>query len=134
MAHTAEDLTSLILKRDYNYTRTVLHSDVKHGFIIKFRDKPDLNIKDLEQKVKEYIKKDISISPAGEDTISIGDEQIYCTGTRTHVKSTGDIKNFKLLKELRFDPIKKEYWLVGIVGRKEISGYEQISQHFEKRH
>jgi hypothetical protein len=132
MAHSAEDITSLILKRDYNYTRSVLHSDVKHGFIIKFPEKPAINITELEKKVKGYIAKDLSISIAGEDLIGIGDEHIYCTGTRTHVKSTAEIKNFRLLKELTYDPISKDYMLVGTVGKKESVGYEDISEDLEK--
>lgn len=132
MAHSAEDITSLILKRDYNYTRSVLHSDVKHGFIIKFTEKPTIDIRELEAKVKNYIAQDLPISVSGEDTITIGEEGIYCTGTRTHVKSSGMIKNFRLLRDLKYDPISKEYMLVGVVGAKEYAGYEEISEDLQK--
>jgi len=47
---------------------------------------------------------------------------LACTGTRTHVKTSGQIENFRLLKDLKYDPLSKEYLLVGIVGEKEAAG------------
>jgi len=131
MAHSAEDLTSYVLARDYHYTPPVLHSDVKHGFVISFPEKPSIPIPELEERVKELIQKDLPISIAGEDRIRFGTDEIYCTGTRTHVKSTGQIENFRLLKSYKYDPLHKEYLLVGIVGRKEIVGFEEINELLE---
>ena len=101
MAHSAEDITSYVLERDYNYRIPVHHSDVKHGFVISFQQLPGIDLEELEAKVKEIIAADVPISPAGEDRISIGTHQIPCTGTRTHVKHSGQIENFRLLKEFR---------------------------------
>ncbi len=138
MAHSAEDITSYVLERDYKYTPPVLHSDVKHGFVISFPERPDIPIADIESKVKEIISRDLPITIAGEDRIKIGDHEIYCTGTRTHVKSAGKIENFRLLKDYKFDPITKDCLLVGIVGRKEVAGFEDINELLEpdeaKRH
>lgn len=131
MAHSAEDITSFVLSRDYQYTPPVLHSDVKHGFVISFPEKPGIPIPELESKVKELIARDVPITMAGEDRIKIGDHEIYCTGTRTHVKSSGKIENFRLLKEYKYDPITQDYLLVGIVGRKEIVGFEDINELLE---
>ena len=131
MAHSAEDLTSYVLARDYHYTPPILHSDVKHGFVISFPEKPRISIPELEVRVKDIILQDIPISIAGEDRIRFGEDEIYCTGTRTHVKSTGQIENFRLLKEYRYVPITREYLLVGIVGRKEIVGFEEINELLE---
>ena len=36
MAHSAEDITSYVLERDWSYRIPVHHSDVKHGFVISF--------------------------------------------------------------------------------------------------
>ena len=127
MAHSAEDITSLILQRDYGYTATELHSDIKHGFVIGFRDKPQIDILELEKKVNEVIARDVKIRQKDESHIVIGDEVIYCTGVRTHVKSSGEIQNFRLLPEYRYDPLSKEYLLIGIVGYKEIAGFEEIA-------
>ena len=127
MAHTAEDLTGLVLQRDYNYRIPVHHSDVKHGFVISFQEKPPIDLARLEKGVLELIAADLPVEIAGEDRISVGEHPIPCTGTRTHVKRTGQIERFRLLKEFRYHPITREHMLVGIVGSAEPAGYEEIS-------
>lgn len=131
MAHSAEDITSYILAKDYNYTRRVLHSDVKHGFVIKFTEKPDINIHDIEEKVRAVIEGNVPIGIAGKDKISIGEWHMYCTGARTHVKASGQIENFRLWQDYVYDPIWKEYMLVGMVGPKKGVGVEGISYFSE---
>ena len=128
MAHSAEDITSRLLERDYGYASRLLHSDVKHGFVISFPEKPSIDIAELEGKVQTVIAQNVPVTPAGEDCIRIGDQEIYCTGTRTHVRSTGQIENFRLLKEYLHDPIHREYLLVGMVGRREVAGFEELSE------
>ena len=130
MAHSAEDITSRLLERDHSYSKRMLHSDVRHGFVITFPDKPEVDIEELEEKVKAVIAQDLPVTIAGEDQIRIGDEVIYCTGTRTHVKSTGQIENFRLLKDYKYDPIHKEYLLVGMVGKREVAGFEDLMEVF----
>ncbi len=128
MAHSAEDITGFVLGRDYQYTPPTLHSDVKHGFVIMFAEEPKIPIPELEARVREIIRRDLPISPAGEDRLRLGEDEIYCTGTRIHVKSSGMIENFRLLKDYRYDPISKDYLLVGIVGGKEVAGFEDINE------
>ena len=128
MAHSAEDITSFVLEREYNYRIPVHHSDVKHGFVISFQEKPEIDLDRLEAGVKEIIAKNVPIAPAGENRIAIGEHQIPCTGTRTHVKYSGEIEGFRLLKEFRYHPIFREYMLVAIVGTNEPAGYEEISR------
>lgn len=128
MAHTAEDITGCVLERDYQYRIPVHHSDVKHGFVISFREEPKIDLGNVEDKVKEIITADVPITIAGENRISIGGYQILCTGTRTHVKRSGQVENFRLLKEFRYHPIFREYMLVGTVGSHEPAGYEEISR------
>jgi tRNA A37 threonylcarbamoyladenosine biosynthesis protein TsaE len=127
MAHSAEDITSLVLFKDYNYKRRILHSDVKHGFVINFPDRPDIDINELEAKVNEIIAADIPIHPAGEDRIRIGDEDMYCTGTRTHVSSSGQIEHFALLKDYVYHPITDEYMLVGTVGERKVIDFDELA-------
>lgn len=116
MAHSAEDIANYILLNDYNYKREVLHSDVKHGFVIKFSDKPSFSIPELEAKIKKVIADDLPINFADSSHIYIGDWKIFCTGPRTHMKRTSEIKNFRLVDEIMYDPIWKEHMLVGMVG------------------
>ena len=127
MAHTAEDLTGFVLQRDYNYRIPVHHSDVKHGFVISFQEKPAIDLAHLEARVQELIAADLPVEITGEDRISFGADAIPCTGTRTHVKRTGEIERFHLLKEFHYHPITREHMLVGIVGSAEPAGYEEIS-------
>lgn len=126
MAHSAEDITSYILATEYDYKRRVLHSDVKHGFVIKFPEKPDIDIEQLEAKVKDIIAKNVAIGTSKKDSICIGDWEMYCTGARTHVKTSGEIEDFRLHKEYIYDPIWKEYMLVGMVGQKYRAGIEDL--------
>jgi GTPase SAR1 family protein len=131
MAHSAEDITSFVLERDYNYRFPVQHSDVKHGFVINFQLKPDIDLAELETKVKEIIRQQLPITPAGEDRIAIGDHIFPCTGTRTHVKHAGQIENFRLVKKFQYHPLLKQYMLIGIVGPRARAGYEEITGEVE---
>ncbi len=127
MVHSAEDLTMLVLRRDYDFTPAALHSEVKHGFVICFTEEPQIDIAALEHKVNELIRQDLPIEPARGDSIRIGTELVRCTGTRTHVASTGRITDFRLLHEYRQDPLSREYMLIGMVGRSEVSGFEDLA-------
>ena len=127
MAHSAEDITSLILSKEYGIPIPDLHSDVKHGFVIGFTRPPGIDLRKLEAEVRDFIARALPIAPADEDHIRIGDEVIACTGVRTHVASTGQIESFRLLPELRFNPIDQEHLLVGIVGdQREEAGFDGI--------
>ena len=126
MAHSAEDITSMVLETEYNFENLVNHSDVKHGFVIGFDEKPDIDLKKLEARVQEIIDQDLKITPTHENHIKIGDHEMICSGVRTHVKSSGKIQDFKLKKEFTFDPYTKEYLLIGRVGPKEAAGFENI--------
>ena len=127
MSHTAEDITSHILEIDYDYKKPLLHSDIKHGFVISFPELPDIDIYELEEKVLDYIRQDVPVQQSADNEIAIGEIIMYCTGTRTHVKSTAQIKNFHLRKKYQYDHIHNEYLLVGMVGSKEIVGYEDLA-------
>jgi hypothetical protein len=126
MAHSAEDIVTYILATEYDYRRRVLHSDVKHGFVIKFPEKPDIDIQKLENRVKEIIDAKLAIQTKVKDRICIGEWDMYCTGARTHVKNSGEIENFRFHKEFVYDPIWKEYMLIGMVGKKYLAGIEEM--------
>lgn len=126
MAHSAEDLTSFVLERDYNFHFPVQHSDVKHGFVINFQSDPHIDLVELEAKVKELIRQQLPITPA-EGRISFGEQVFPCTGPRTHVQNTGQIESFRLVKKLQYHPLLKQYMLIGVVGPRELIGYEGIA-------
>lgn len=131
MAHSAEDITAMVLERDYNYRMPIHHSDVKHGFVLNFPTKPEIDLNELEAKVREIVKQDLPIVSEGEEGILVGESAIPCTGPRTHVQRTGQIKNFRLVKKFSYHPISKEYMLIGIVGPREQAGYDQLSRDID---
>lgn len=117
MAHTAEDLTNKVLEEEFGLAHGLDHSDVKHGFVLEFSQKPDIDIGKVERRVKEYIEQRSDICYVDEQHIRIGEAgNFHCTGPRIHVRNTGDIENYRLVKEYKYNPISKVYALVGLVG------------------
>lgn len=129
-AHTAEDLTVLVLE-EYGFLRYVEgHSDVKHGFVIKLKEKPTVDIQEVEAKVREYINSNLEVSYLDHQHIKIGDKTISCTGPRLHVKNTLEIKEFYLLPEYIYSGEEQEYLLVGFVDKRE---YDKIVSNLKER-
>jgi len=128
MAHSAEDLTGFFIERDYGHQMRLTHSDVKHGFVLNFPDQPNFDISELESKVLEVIQADLSLEVHPEGTIAFGENVIHCTGPRTHVKSTGEIENFRLVREFKYNPLTREYLLIGMVGHNETAGFEELTK------
>ncbi len=126
MAHSAEDITLHVLRKDYGITTPDLHSHVRHGFVIGFAEKPNINLTELERKIHRIIKEDLPITSLDGNYIELNGEKIFCTGKRIHVESSKQIDNFRLMKQFRYDPISHEHLLVGIVGREQISGLRTL--------
>lgn len=117
MLHTAEDLTALVIEREYGHRHPIAHGDVRRGFVLSFPDPPGIDIAHVERLVKEYIEKAVPVSYADDSHIRIGDgERFHCTGPRIHVSDAGRIEGFRLLPEIFYDPIAKTHSLVGKVG------------------
>lgn len=117
MAHTAEDLTSIVLE-DMGLTRPEIHSDVKRGFVLEFREEPSvgLALAAVESRVKEFIERDARIAYYDDEHIQV-EELIYpCSGPRIHVRRAGEIKGFRLLPEFKLCPLTHLYLLAGLVG------------------
>lgn len=115
MAHSAEDITSMILE-EMGLERPEVHSDIKHGFVLELPEKPDIDLDIVEQRVRELIHADLPICFSDDEHIRVGEMLYSCTGPRIHIKRTSEIKGFHLLKEFRFDPIQRLYTIAGIVG------------------
>lgn len=115
MAHTAEDICGMFISDEDN--ERCGHADLRHGFAITFPDTPpSFDIAELENQVKSIIAQDLSVTYVDDHHISIGDSVQLCDGPRAHVHRTGQIKNFRLMNHLIYDPFKKSYMLVGCVG------------------
>jgi len=117
MVHTAEDITSMLLAREYNMSNTWKHSDVKRGFVLVFNQKPAFDLGELEQRVCGIIDQHIDVGYYDDSHIKLGDyEPFRCSGSRIHVNNTREIEAFRLLKEFTHDRLNDTYALVGLVG------------------
>ncbi|MCL2362054.1 MAG: alanine-tRNA synthetase second additional domain-containing protein [Defluviitaleaceae bacterium] len=119
MAHTAEDITMLVVMKEYGMPRTWETTDVRKGFVMAFPNPPNVSpaeLAALENRVKEIITANLPVSYLNDEYIKIGEDNIKCAGPRIHVKSTGEVENFRLMKEITHDPMRGEYLLVGLVG------------------
>ncbi|MCL2602591.1 MAG: alanine-tRNA synthetase second additional domain-containing protein [Treponema sp.] len=117
MVHTAEDITSMLLAREYKLSNTWKHSDVKRGFVLVFDEKPELDIVELERKVREIIDRHIDVAYYDESHIKFGEyEPFECSGPRIHVTNSKEIEEFRLLKDFTWDSLNETYALVGLVG------------------
>ncbi|MCX7719691.1 MAG: alanine-tRNA synthetase second additional domain-containing protein [Dictyoglomus thermophilum] len=129
-AHTAEDLTGMVLE-DHGYFRYIEgHSDVRHGFVIRLREKIKIDPSEIEEEVKKYIESGIEVSYVDRQHIKIGDRIISCTGPRLHVKNTKEIREFCLYPDLIFDEEEGDYLLVGFV---DIEEYDKIVNKLKER-
>lgn len=122
MAHTAEDLTGMVLA-EQGIKKPHVHSDIKHGFILEFSEKPDIDLDFLEKRVQNLIDQNISVCYRDDGHIRVGESIVECTGPRIHVRQTGEITNFHLLKEFKWDPIQKLYILAGLVENAEADNW-----------
>jgi len=114
--HTAEDICEHFLSKQGIGSDLYEHADVRHGFILSFLIKPDIDLNQLEEQVNQLIDEDVPVSYADETHILIGDELHRCTGPRMHVRSTGEVEKVTFLKELLQEPITNLHLLVGVVG------------------
>ncbi len=115
MAHTAEDLTSLVIDQQ-GFEQPPKHSDMRSGFILHFDELPDFNIEDIQSGVEEYIARDLPVTYLDDRKIALGDNRFLCTGPRVHVRRTGEIRGFRLLPDFFHDPQTRRYLLAGMVG------------------
>ena len=125
MAHTAEDLCEIFLP-EADLDRCG-HDDVRHGFVISFPEHPpQIDLVELEKKVQDLIAKNLPITYHDEDHISIGGSIHHCTGPRTHVRSTGQVRDFHLLYRFPYDKRNKRYLMVGIVGMENLDKLRKL--------
>lgn len=115
MAHTAEDLCEYCMPPE-ELDRCV-HGDVKHGFVMAFPEHPPkIDLAELEARVQAMIDEGLAIDYVDESHIKIGGQLHDCTGPRTHVSNTKQIRDFHLLHHTVYDRKSKSHLIVGCVG------------------
>ena len=116
MAHSAEEVTVTILEEMYEVNdKEFFSSDIRNGFVLKFFEKPGIDLETLSSLVLDKINLSLDISYYDEDHIQLGDKIIPCDGPRFHVNNTSDIKNFTLVKEFIYDYSTDTHCLIGLV-------------------
>ena len=116
MAHSAEDLTSIVFE-EMGYDPPTIHSDVRRGFVVEFPNQLDIDLDEVERRVLAYIDQDVPICYHDESHILIGGVELFCTGPRLHMRSAGEIANFRLEKRFQYSPLTQTYLLAGRVGK-----------------
>lgn len=134
-AHTAEDITMRILNEYFSISEDQYYcSDIRNGFLLKFPNKPQIDLDLLETKAREIIARNIPISYYDEDHIMMGDKILPCDGPRFHVRNTSEIDAFHIYKEFVFDPKTKAYCLVGLIDNNIDEIENRNTQYFLTRH
>ncbi len=128
MAHSAEDITERFLSKQGVKDKDYEHDDVRHGFMLRFKNQPQFDLEELERYVQEKVEKDLPISYVDNDHIRIGESIHRCTGPRMHVSSTGKIENFRVLPQIQHDVLTDTYLLVGLVGEKLTRGIRDLNK------
>jgi len=128
MVHSAEDICEFCLGQQGIDSHMYEHSDVRHGFILSFETKPEIDLFELEQKANAMIQTDLPISYADEYHVMIGEHLWGCTGPRMHVRSTGAIKKLTLLKDFLQEPITERFLLVGLVGENVDEKFDDLNR------
>ena len=132
MAHTAEDLCEFCMPKED--LERCGHDDVKHGFVISFPDKePSFSIAELEEKVNQMIRQNLSVTYEDSNHVSIGGHRHACTGPRIHVTHTGEIENFHLLHHFIYDRFNHKYLLVGCVGKNAMENLHKLDVQQQKQ-
>lgn len=116
MAHSAEELFGYCVK-DIDRPKCI-RSDIKHGFMLNYTEKPSFDLAEIEEKILDLIRQDLPIKPYDEEHIQIGDYVMDCTAPLLHVESTGQIEDFSLVKEYYYEPKFHLYAVAGTVGHK----------------
>jgi hypothetical protein len=131
MSHTAEDLCEMLLPPED--LERCEHDDVMNGFVLSFRDRPpQIDLRELEKKMFEMIEQDLPVTYKDENHVTIGPYTHYCTGPRTHVSRTGQIKDFHLLYHFLHDRKNKKYLLVGCVGQANLERLRALDKRIEE--
>lgn len=132
MSHTAEDLCEMLLPPE-DLAR-VSYDDVRHGFVMAFPNyPPKVDLKELEERILDLIAQDLPITYADETHVRIGEQLHYCTGPRTHVSSTGQVQDFRLLWRFLHDKLRNRYLLVGCLGERNLDYVRRLNpEQFEE--
>lgn len=116
MAHSAEEVAMTILHDVFGLGyEDYFFSDIRNGFVVKFHEKPNIDLDYLAELIDNAIAENMEISYYDENHIVIGGKMIPCDGSRFHVKNTSEIEDFRLVREFVYDSATDTHCLIGLV-------------------
>jgi len=129
MAHTVEHLAIHALENELGVNHENFESvDVAGGFSLRFEKKCAADFEKMSKIIAEKIKADLPVSYQDERHVSVGGIAMRCNGPRIHVRSTGEIKDFRLIKDFVEDPRSGAFYIVGVLGAEtDLSNLNKIS-------
>lgn len=137
MGHSLEDITTMIMTEDMGVDmQSFFSGNMRNGVVLKFAEKPDFEIEELEKRVRDFVTRGIDIGYYDENHIKIGNRIIECDGPRLHVRNTSEIADFNFLKEFVWDTQTNAYCLVVMLNKSadEIADIHNINTtHFLMR-
>jgi len=114
MAHTAEDVAIWLLQEEFGIDHKYFYSsDIKNGFLLRFPELVELDFSKLAKRINERLAENLTVHYHDETNIMLGDQVIYCTGPRLHMRNTSEIKGFRLIERFIRDEKTDTYCLVG---------------------
>lgn len=133
MAHSAEEITMIVLEEMNIPTEIYYSSDIRCGFVLRFVKEIDLDFDFLAKRIDEIMQKGLSIGYYDDDHIKVGDKIQPCNGPRIHITNTKDIEEFYLIRGFVYDNKTNTYCLVGLIGDIESDLSNRNTIHFFKR-
>ena len=134
MAHTAEELTMLVLEEEMGVFNDFYYSsDIRCGFVLRFYNEIDLDFVYLANRIHELIDQGLPVAYYDDDHIRVGDRLLHCSGSRIHVQNTSEIEDFSLVRRFVHDTKNNTYCLVGLIGDRESDLSNRNTIHFFKR-
>ncbi|MDL2279149.1 hypothetical protein LJC15_00600 [Desulfovibrio sp. OttesenSCG-928-G11] len=132
MAHTVEDITIELLLREFGIDhKFFFSSDIKNGFLLRFTEPVTLDFDKLAKRVDELLTADLSVRYHDEDHIQIGDFLMHCSGPRLHMRSTGEVSAFRLVRRFIRDEQTDTWCLIGLLGQQEEDVFKLNNFHFD---
>ena len=120
MAHTVEDVTIQLLVNEFGVDHDLFFSsDIKNGFLLRFTRSAALDFDKLAERIQERLAENLPIRYHDETHIMIGDSIMYCTGPRLHLRDTGEVEGFRLIRKFIRDEKTNTHCLVGILQQQE---------------
>ncbi|MDR1123078.1 MAG: alanine-tRNA synthetase second additional domain-containing protein [Elusimicrobiota bacterium] len=128
-AHTLEHLAIHLLVSGFGINDNAFHSsDLAGGFVLRFAQKPEIDLDLLETRLKETIAQNLPSAYVDEEHLKVGSLTLHCNGPRIHVHNTGEIGPFKIIKQLVYDEKTATFCLLGLLGGQDKSDLYNLNK------